>query len=108
MVTSSDDTGDLQLAFDAGAMDYLIKPPKTTIGLPGCALSSAMASGICSRTSRVPCQVASVSVVEKTTFSISLSRRATSPSCEGQNAAKPSYVLRPNSSVSAPLRISTD
>jgi class 3 adenylate cyclase len=29
MVTSSDDTGDLQLAFDAGAMDYLIKPPNT-------------------------------------------------------------------------------
>jgi class 3 adenylate cyclase len=27
MVTSSDDTGDLQLAFDAGAIDYLIKPP---------------------------------------------------------------------------------
>src|SRR5262245_27875140 len=27
MVTSSDDTADLQLAFDAGAMDYLIKPP---------------------------------------------------------------------------------
>jgi adenylate cyclase len=29
MITSSDDTGDLQLAFDAGAMDYLIKPPNT-------------------------------------------------------------------------------
>jgi DNA-binding response OmpR family regulator len=29
MVTSSDDTGDLQLAFNAGAMDYLIKPPNT-------------------------------------------------------------------------------
>ena len=27
MVTSSDETVDLQLAFDAGAMDYLIKPP---------------------------------------------------------------------------------
>jgi class 3 adenylate cyclase len=27
MVTSSDDTADLQLAFDAGAMDYVIKPP---------------------------------------------------------------------------------
>jgi adenylate cyclase len=27
MVTSSDDTSDLQLAFDAGAIDYLIKPP---------------------------------------------------------------------------------
>ena len=27
MVTSSDDTADLQLAFDAGAIDYLIKPP---------------------------------------------------------------------------------
>jgi CheY-like chemotaxis protein len=27
MVTSSDDTADLQLAFDAGAMDYLLKPP---------------------------------------------------------------------------------
>src|SRR5262245_34649157 len=27
MVTSSDDTDDLQLAFDAGAIEYLIKPP---------------------------------------------------------------------------------
>ncbi len=47
-------------------------------------------------------QVGSVSVVETTTFSMPLNLSANSPSRSGQAAAKPSYVVRPSSSVSVP------
>ena len=74
--------------------------PWTPIGPPSPSLRARTASR--SRTTVVLVQAGSVSVVETTTFSMPLNLSANSPSRSGQAAAKPSYVVRPSSSVSVP------
>src|SRR3989475_9770055 len=69
--------------------------------LPDCAFNRVTSFSAFSLTSLVLLQTAFFSVLEKTTLGILFMKSAMSPFWEGQYEAMPSYVTRPNKSMSA-------
>src|SRR2546430_2608708 len=83
------------------SVDERFALPKMKRVLPGCAFSRVTSFSAFSFTSLVLLQSAFFSVLEKTTLGILFMKSAMSPFWEGQYEAMPSYVTRPNKSISA-------